>query len=91
MEAAITFQHLKTTLTSACVMALSNFSQPFELEADTSERLSYKNVDQSSSYIGSSLPSYAYLKIIYERQLMAIVLIILKWHSFFSAKNLLIL
>ena len=81
-EAMVAFEALKTTMTSAPVLKLPDFSQNFLIEIDASNHgLGAVLIQEKHlvAFFSKTLGKRASLKPIYEKELMAIVFAILKW------------
>ena len=84
-EAKAAFRKLKTAMTTIPVLALPNFSQPFIVDTDASGYGLGAILMQSHrpvAYFSQVLSARERQKSIYERELMAIVLAVQKWHHY---------
>lgn len=76
-------EELEEAITKVSVLALPDFSQLFELETDASRivvgAVLMKN-GRPIAYFSQALSSKARKSLVYERELMAIVLAIKRWH-----------
>lgn len=84
-QAELAFVQLKAAFTLAPILALSNFGMPFELEANTSERGVGTVLMQNRkpiSYFSHPFSNIHKYKSIYEKELMAVDLAIMKWKQY---------
>ncbi|CAA6654594.1 unnamed protein product [Spirodela intermedia] len=92
-EAQATFSTLKQAMTMAPVLTLPNFSQEFIVETDASGSSVGAILMQQGrpiAYFSQALPRRAKLKLAYERELMAIVLIVRKWRHYLICQHFII-
>ncbi|CAA7389231.1 unnamed protein product [Spirodela intermedia] len=92
-EAQATFSTLKQAMTMAPVLALPNFSQEFIVETNASGSSVGAILMQQGcpiAYFSQALPRRAKLKLAYERELMAIVLIVRKWRHYLICQHFII-
>nr|AEV42261.1 hypothetical protein [Beta vulgaris] len=92
-EATTAFQLLKEALTTAPVLALPNFELPFVIEANASGYgLGVVLLQQGHpiAYFSKVLGVRARAKSIYEKELMAVVLAVLKWRHYLLGRHFVI-
>ncbi|KAA0062488.1 Transposon Tf2-6 polyprotein [Cucumis melo var. makuwa] len=82
-EAEKAFEKLKQAMMSLPALAMSNFSQPFEIEIDAS------GYDVDAVLIQSKRPTYSHTlamrdraRSVYKKELMAVVLAVQRWRSY---------
>nr|GEW24460.1 retrotransposon-related protein [Tanacetum cinerariifolium] len=85
-----TFENLKKIMASAPVLALPNFSQPFEIECDASGRGIGAVLMQSQrpiAYFSKALSDQNLSKSAYEKEIMALVLAIQHWRPYLLGRS----
>lgn len=90
-EAQVVLQKLKVAMTTTLVLRLPNFTQPFEVEADTSGYglgLTYRS--HPIAFFSKVLCLRGQAKSIYEKELVAIVLAVQKWRHYLMGQKFLI-
>lgn len=89
-EATLAFDHLKLALTSAQVLALPDFSKPFEVAIDASDGgivlCQCKKVIHQPS---QASPKWKRLSV-YEKELLAMVTVVQKWEQYLSGNKFII-
>lgn len=83
--------NLKEALTKAPVLAFPNFSVPFELEVDAFRKgigAVLMQQQQSIAFFNKALSPQHQLRSVYECELIALVLIILKWKHYLLGHRL---
>lgn len=89
-EADETFQLLKKVMTTVSVLAIPNFNKTFIMETDASGHGLGAIVMQEQcpvAYYITTLGPQAQLKSIYEKELRAIVMVVLKWRPYLMGKH----
>ena len=85
LEAEQAFRQMKLAMSFILVLALLDFNKPFILEIDASSHGLGDVLMQDLlpiSCFSHALPPWAHQKSVYERELMAIVFIVQKWHHY---------
>lgn len=80
---------LKEVMTTALVLALLDFSQPFEVETDASSHGVGAMLSQHGhpiAYLSKALSAYHRRMSVYERELYAILFAVKKWGHFLQTK-----
>lgn len=88
--AEVAFQQLKRAMTEVPVLALLDFTQPFVVESDAPGSgigAVLMQQQQPIAYFSQTLSSRAQSTPVYERELMAIVLAIQKWHHYLMGRR----
>ncbi|KAM2118243.1 hypothetical protein ACFX1R_011686 [Malus domestica] len=92
-EAAQAFDHLKSIMISPQVLALPNFSQPFELECDASGYGIEAVLQQGGrpiAFTSQTLGPRNQALSTYERELIAIVYAVKKWQNYLQGRHFVI-
>lgn len=92
-EAQEAFEKLKVAVTFAPVLALPNFTIPFEIECDASGKgvgvvlLQQKRLIAffSKAFVGAHLSKY-----VYEKELMALVLVVQYWRQYLMGRKFIV-
>ena len=87
------FHKLKEAMTRVPILAMLDFSKPFIIEANASGfaiRVVLMQNDQPMAYYNQDLSHRASLKSAYEKDLMAIVLVVTKWRSYLLGRRFVI-
>lgn len=88
--ATIAFEKLKAAMVSSPVIAMPNFSLPFILETEASGYgigLVLIQGDRPIAYFSKISGTRARLKSVYEKELMAICLAVLKWKHYLQGRH----
>lgn len=89
-EAESAFQELKTALTSAPVLRMPDFSQPFVIECDAAGRglgAVLMQERQPIAYFSKQLTGRLLTKSAYEKELMALVLAVHHWRPYLLGRR----
>lgn len=89
-EAAAAFERLKKALSTAPVLALPDFTQPFQIEFDASGRGIGAMLMQSGrpiAYFSKALADTNLSKSVYEKELMALMLAVQHWRHYLIGRN----
>ena len=89
-EALAAFENLKRALTSAPVLTLPDFSQPFQIECDAFGRGIGAILMQNKrpiSYFNKALSPTNLSKSVYEKELMALVLSVQHWRHYLIGRS----
>ncbi|GKG09609.1 RNA-directed DNA polymerase, reverse transcriptase [Tanacetum coccineum] len=89
-EAHSAFENLKKIRASAPVLALPNFSQPFEIKCNASRRGIRAMLMQSQrpiAYFSKALSDQNLNKSAYEKEIMALVLAIQHWRPYLLGRS----
>ncbi|CAO2823891.1 unnamed protein product [Amaranthus hypochondriacus] len=92
-EATQAFERLKRAMTEAPVLAIPDFSKSFIVETDASNGEDGAVLTQEShpiAYYSKALGSRTCLKLIYEKELKAIVFTILKWRHYLLGRKFIV-
>ena len=92
-EAEIAFQRLKQAMTEVPVLALPDFSKSFIIETDASGNGLGTVLTQREgpiAYFSQVLSDRARLKSVYERELMAIVLVVQIWCHYLLGRRFIV-
>jgi len=84
-EAASAFQHLMIAMVSVPILVAPCFSKPFQIETDASGKGVGAILMQEGrpiAFMSQKLSDAAQRKLVYERELMAIVFVIQKWRHY---------
>lgn len=84
-ESAKAFEQLKTAMTTALVLAMPDFSQPFSIECDASGNGLGAVLTQDKrpiAFFSKALSDSSLSKSLYEKELMALVLAIQHWRPY---------
>ncbi|KAF8389590.1 hypothetical protein HHK36_024107 [Tetracentron sinense] len=87
------FQHLKTAVTEAPVLALPNFSQPFVIECDASGvgiGAVLMQLKQPTAYLSKALKGKALHMSTYDKELFALVTAIQKWRPYLLGQSFIV-
>lgn len=93
LEAEVAFQGLKTAMTQPPVLALPNFDLPFVVETDASGYGIGAVLLQNGrplAYFSKLLGVRAQMKSIYEKELIAICLAVLKWKPYLLGRHFIV-
>lgn len=93
MEAEKVFQHLKVVMTQVPVLAMPDFHKTFVVETDASQCGLGAVLLQDThpiAYYSKSLGKRASNKPIYEKELMAIVFVVLKWKHYLLGRRFIV-
>lgn len=87
-EANAAFEVLKGAITSASILVYPDFSLPFELECDASGRgVVQMQQWRSVAYFSKPLSGVNLLKSTYEKELMAVVLVVEHWRHYLLGRK----
>lgn len=92
-EATAAFKELKEALTTAPVLGLPDFSQPFEVETDASGNGIDAVLMQEGrpiAYLSKSLNPTQRTKSVYDHELLAILLAVKKWSQYIVGRTFII-
>jgi RNase H-like domain found in reverse transcriptase/Reverse transcriptase (RNA-dependent DNA polymerase) len=92
-EAAASFTALKTVLSTAPVLAMPNFTQPFVLETDASDQgmgVVLMQEKRPIAYMSKALGTKNQALSTYEKELMALLAAVQKWRHYLQGKPFII-
>jgi len=92
-EAAAAFKELKRVLTSASLLTLPDFTQPFQIECDASGRGIGAVLMQNQkpiAYFSKALSATNLSKFVYEKEFMALVLSVQHWRHYLIGKSFIV-
>lgn len=92
-EAEMAFQKLKSAMTTAPVLALSNFSQPFVLETDASGigiGAVLMQDQKPIAFLSKALGLRNQALSIYEREFLAVIVAVQKWKTYLQGHKFII-
>ena len=88
LETEQAFQELKQAMSRALVLAMPDFSKPFIIETDAlSFRLGPVLLQRPITFYSYTLSAQTKFKSVYEKELMAIVFVVIKWSPYLLGRH----
>lgn len=81
------FEKLKTMMMTLPTLALSDFNLPFEIETDASRYNIEAQANIPISFFSHTLPMRDQAKLVYERELMVVVLAVQRWRPYLLGRK----